>query len=75
MVKPWHLPSKNLFALCSAEIHHLPALRSIGMGPVYPETVPTAAAARSFGGVKSFREEVKPIPPSVFSVAFSAQHC
>jgi len=45
-----HLPSVNLFALSSAEILLLPALRSRGAGPVYPATIPVGAPAGLFGG-------------------------
>jgi len=67
MVKPTTVqtPSirKNLFALSSAKIFLLPALRSIGAGPVYPAIVPAGAPTGSLGGARGLGEEAKPVPP------------
>jgi len=65
----------NLFALSSVEFLLLPALRSMGAGPVYPATVPAGAPAGSVGGARDLGEEAKPVPPQLFCTAFSARCC
>ena len=51
-----HLPSANLFAHASAEILHLPTLRFIDAGPLYPATVSAGAVSGAFGGAGTLGE-------------------